>query len=152
MFYEVLMEKRAGVGDRARSAGLRALNQITHNPYRTFGVIGGAAGGAALADEGERGKGALRGAVAGGIAGHLTQSLLRNRGTRMIVDPFITDAYGAKEHRDFVRAQLAKGAPVRDYVSPKRLLMYNPQTIGIGTTIGSLAGLAASPRSKRDKG
>jgi hypothetical protein len=67
----------------------------------------------------------------------------------MSIAPAILDAYGAKEHRDFVRAQIAKGAPVGDYVNPKRLLMYSPKTVGIGTSIGSLAGLSWG---KRDKG
>jgi hypothetical protein len=75
MFYEVLMEKRAGaMGDRARRLVDAGTQHLVLNPYVTPGVIGGGLAGAAAAGEGERAKGALGGALVGGLAGKGLQS------------------------------------------------------------------------------
>jgi hypothetical protein len=80
IFYEVLMEKRA-------NALKWAVDRLERNPYVIPGVIGGGLAGAAVADEGERTKGALGGALVGGLVGKGLQSglshLARKRGANM---------------------------------------------------------------------
>jgi hypothetical protein len=158
MFYEVLMEKRALI-NALKQGVMHTANAVASNPYAVTGAVAGGVGGAVASGEGKRLKGALGGAVIGGVAG---------KGLQAGIGHFDKGELGGKI-RDLAEGSKDVGAAITTQKQPYtlgdgfkglrdlygdswgKMGIGGPQMLGTAAVTGGIAGAGAMRVARQDR-